>query len=182
MECKTHWLQNPNKNYLGHWDLPNGKDVTLTIKSASWEGVTDPITRKTDSKRVIRFKESDKWVKPLICNQVNAQMILNVTGEKFMEDCEGKKLRLSVSRTKVRGEYVDCVRVKNVSQKELSSSCITKRQIASLKKQLLASEKKENEFLEAMQLTSLAEVPSVKFEPVMLRLKQIEKEIKNANN
>ena len=30
---KTHWLQNPNKNYLGHQDLPNGKPVVLTIKT-----------------------------------------------------------------------------------------------------------------------------------------------------
>ena len=39
---KTHWLQNPNKNYLGHWDLPNGKDLVLTIKSAAWEEVENP--------------------------------------------------------------------------------------------------------------------------------------------
>jgi len=52
----THWLQNPNKNYLGHWDLPNGQDFVLTIASAQWEivkdptkFVTDPITNKTKS-------------------------------------------------------------------------------------------------------------------------------------
>ena len=36
---KTHWLYSPNKNYLGHQDLPNGEDVVLTIASANWETV-----------------------------------------------------------------------------------------------------------------------------------------------
>jgi hypothetical protein len=36
-KTKTHWLQTPNKNYLGHWDLPNGKDIIVTISSAGWE-------------------------------------------------------------------------------------------------------------------------------------------------
>ena len=39
---KTHWLQSPNKNYLGHWDLPEGKDLILTIESAQWEEVKNP--------------------------------------------------------------------------------------------------------------------------------------------
>ncbi len=54
---KTHWLQSPNKNYLGHWDLPNSKDVVLTIKSANWESVKNPLTNTTTDKRVIRFED-----------------------------------------------------------------------------------------------------------------------------
>lgn len=111
---KTHWLQNPNKNYLGHWDLPNGDDVVLTIDSAKWEDVKDPTRGTTEKKRVIRFKED---VKPMICNQTNAQSIITATGVRYMEDTAGKQIRLCVEnildrRTK---ESVDCIRVRRDS-------------------------------------------------------------------
>jgi len=116
---KTHWLQSPNKNYLGHWDLPGGKDLILTIKSAQWEEVKNPIINKSEAKRVVRFEED---VKPWICNQTNAQAILKVIGIKFMEDSAGKKIQLGVSsiidrRTK---DPIDCIRVRTeVPNKEL---------------------------------------------------------------
>ena len=108
---KTHWLQSPNKNYLGHWDLPSGNDIVVTIKSASWEEVKNPITGKSKAERVIRFEEP---IKPMICNQTNAQSILNAIGVKFMEDSAGKKIQLFVDslvdkRTK---DEIDCIRVR----------------------------------------------------------------------
>lgn len=107
---KTHWLQSPNKNYLGHWDLPESGELTLTISSAQWEPVTNPITQKTESKRVIRFKED---VKPMICNQTNAQSILTSTGVKFMEDSGGQKITLFIGqiRDRISKENIDCLRV-----------------------------------------------------------------------
>lgn len=114
MENKTHWLQNPNKNYLGHWDLPNGDDMVLTIKSANWEDVKNPVINKTESKRVVRFEEK---VKPFICNQINAVSITISTGVKFMQDSLGSKIQLYVSsiidnRTK---ETIDCIRIRRES-------------------------------------------------------------------
>ncbi|MGB0896902.1 MAG: hypothetical protein ACPGRW_06240 [Flavobacteriaceae bacterium] len=123
MSAKTHWLQNPNKNYLGHWDLPNGDDFTLTIETAQWEGVENPIlSRKNaphiESKRVIRFKE--KGVKPFICNEVNASSIIKATGVSFMEDAKGNRITLYVGkyqdkRTKTE---IDCIRIR--TSKELN--------------------------------------------------------------
>lgn len=116
---KTHWLQSPNKNYLGHWDLPNGDDFTLTIQSAAWEEVKNPITNKSEAKRVIRFMEK---VKPLICNQTNAQAIIKATGVSFMEDAKGCRIKLYVGthndrRTK---ENVDCIRIRHNKQLNVS--------------------------------------------------------------
>ena len=109
---KTHWLQSPNKNYLGHWDLPESGEMVVTIDSAQWEEVTNPVNRTKEVKRVVRFQEPN--VKPLICNQTNAQSIVNSTGVKFMEDSQGAKVCLFLSsiidrRTK---ENVDCIRIK----------------------------------------------------------------------
>lgn len=115
MEEKTHWLQSPNKNYLGHWDLPDAKDLVVTIVSAQWEEVKNPITNKSESKRVIRFAE--KNVKPFICNQTNAQSIVVSTGVKYMEDSKGCKIALYIDniidkRTK---ESVDCIRIRRTN-------------------------------------------------------------------
>ena len=112
MTNKTHWLQNPNKNYLGHWDLPNGQDIVLTIKSAQWEEVKNPIINTSEAKRVIRFIENFKWLKPFICNEINAQTICKSTNEKFMEDCAGRRIKIGISQTKVKREEIDCLRVK----------------------------------------------------------------------
>jgi len=108
---KTHWLQSPNKNYLGHWDLPNGEDLVLTIKSAQWEKVKNPIIGTEEAKRVVRFEED---VKPWICNQTNAQTISKVTGINFMEDSVGEKIQLFVDSIKDKRtrEMIDCIRVR----------------------------------------------------------------------
>lgn len=113
MENKTHWLQSPNKNYLGHWDLPDGNDLILTIESAKWEEVKNPIINTVEAKRVVRFKED---VKPFICNQGNAQSILKATGVKFMDDSKGQRIQLYVgihkdTRSK---ENIDCIRIRPI--------------------------------------------------------------------
>lgn len=111
MSEKTHWLQSPNKNYLGHWDLPESGELIVTIESAQWEAVKNPVTNKEDSKRVIRFVED---IKPLICNQTNAQSIVTITGEKWMEDSGGMQICLHVSKhyDRVAKQDIDCIRIK----------------------------------------------------------------------
>tara|TARA_R110000787_G_scaffold104110_1_gene210872 strand:+ start:349 stop:840 length:492 start_codon:yes stop_codon:yes gene_type:complete len=110
-EEKTHWMQNPNKNYLGHWDLPPSGDMTAIIKSANWEDVKNPKTGKTENKRVVRFEGS---IKPLICNEINATNIYKATGIKFIEDSKGAVICLYVGVTKDNStkEDIDCVRVR----------------------------------------------------------------------
>lgn len=112
-EEKTHWLQSPNKNYLGHWDLPEGKDLILTIHSAKWEEVKNPIINTVEAKRVIRFKEN---VKPMICNQTNAQSIYKAIGVRNMEDSEGHKIQLYIANImdKKTKENIDCIRVRKI--------------------------------------------------------------------
>lgn len=108
MENKTHWLQSPNKNYLGHWDLPE-EGITLTIDSAKWEVIENPKIGTKEEKRIIRWVEG---YKPLICNQTNAQMILKSTGIKYMEDAKGCKVFLSIGQARYMGDMLDCIRIK----------------------------------------------------------------------
>lgn len=143
---KTHWLQNPNKNYLGHQDLPNGDDIIVTIKSAHWEDVKDPTKWTTESKRVVRFEEK---VKPFICNETNAEMIMKVTWAKFMEDSSWKKIQFYVSQTKVKKEMVDCLRVRefapedNFSNKEAIDKLNACKTLDELQKVFLSLSHKE---------------------------------------
>ena len=111
---KTHWMQSPNKNYLGHWDLPESGELNVTIESAQWEAVKDPVSGRSESKRVVRFKEP---IKPFICNQTNASAIVRSSGIKFMEDSQGVTICLFVDTTdnhKTK-EKVDCIRVKTIN-------------------------------------------------------------------
>lgn len=178
---KTHWLQNPNKNYLGHWDLPNGEDVILTIKSAAWEEVKNPITRTSEAKRVIRFEENAEWIKPFICNEVNAQSILKSTGQKFMEDCQSFKIKLGVGRTKIKGEEIDCLRVRIVAQNLLASDKISEEEVTQLCSALEKAGKPIGEFCKAMRIVSVKDLPSAKFKACLDRLNQISKENANHN-
>jgi hypothetical protein len=170
---KTHWLKSPNKNYLGHWDIPNGDDVVLTIKGASYEEVKNPITREKSSCRVIRFDENHEWVKPFICNQTNAMMIIKTTGCKFMEDTIGKKIKLGVSKTKVKGDEIDCIRVKRASQDDLNSDKINDKQINELLLWLKKANKTENEFCKAVGIKEVSQVEKNNFNPYLKRLKEI---------
>ena len=114
---KTHWVQSPDKNYLGHWDLPENGDLILTIESAEWKEVENPRKKKgedNDFKRVIEFVED---AKPLICNQTNAESIFKATGIKYMEDSKGLKISLYATSTRVKGETVGCIRIRNESKK-----------------------------------------------------------------
>jgi len=169
-ENKTHWLQNPNKNYLGHWDLPNGNDIILTIKSAQWEEVKNPIINISDAKRVIRFVED---VKPFICNQTNAQTILKATKQSFMEDCLNMKIVLTIGMTKVKGENVDCLRVKNIPQDQLQEKSITEKQKEELENLLEQAKKDKIEFCKVMRIRSLHKLPESKYIKVVKRLNEI---------
>lgn len=172
---KTHWLASPNKNYLGHWDLPNGDDLILTIKSAEWEPVKNPIIQKTEACRVIRFQED---VKPMICNQINAQSILECTGEKFMEDCGGKKIKLYVGKFKDRRtkQTIDCLRVRKCTQDDLQPKLITKTQLETIFEKINKTDKTAENICTACRIKSLEELPQQKFPLIIKRLDRLAKE------
>ena len=175
MTEKTHWLQNPNKNYLGHWDLPSGQDVILTIKSAKWEEVKNPITNKSDAKRVIRFEEAAKWIKPFICNQVNAQTILKTTNCKFMEDCGGFRIKIGVSQTKVKGEEVDCLRIRNIKQDALQPKKINDKQVEEIQGLVDKTDKSAADICRAYKVDSLKDLRLSSFDSIVKNLKKISK-------
>ena len=115
---KTHWLQNANKNYLGHWDLPTDKDLILTIESAKWEDVKNPTNGQVKSLRIVRFKGN---YKPLICNQTNAKSILKSTGIRYMEDIADSKIALFISEyyDRKEKETIDAIRIRDILKSKI---------------------------------------------------------------
>lgn len=116
MKEKTHIMWNPNKNYLGSWDLPKSGDLVLTIDKICWEEIENPQDKKEKpkQKRIVHFVED---FKPMICNEENANAIMLSTDVKFIEefDGEGKKIAIFPFRGRFFGEEMDVLRVRPTS-------------------------------------------------------------------
>jgi hypothetical protein len=111
----TPWKKLMNRNYLGSWDLEQGKDLVLTIKHAYNQDVDNQSGGK-DKCLLIDFMEDG--FKPLILNNVNCQSIEKALGSKYVEDWEGKKISMFVASVSAFGEVVDAIRIRTVAPKE----------------------------------------------------------------
>ena len=103
---KTHWKQLMNPDYLGAYALPEGRDITVTIRFVQREEVTGEGGKK-EMCSVAQIENS----KPLILNATNQKSITKMYGP-FIEGWVGKQITLYVSQTKLRGELVECLRIR----------------------------------------------------------------------
>lgn len=78
------------KPYLGHWDIPEGQDLILTIDRVLKETVKNQ--RGEEIKPVIHFMEPG--VKPMVCNKVNNLSIIKALGTSRAKNWHGKKIAL----------------------------------------------------------------------------------------
>lgn len=78
------------KPYLGHWDVPDGGDLVLTIDKVYAEEVKNQ--RGSEVKPVIYFMED---VKPMVCNATNNNAITALYGKRTKSNSwHGKKIAL----------------------------------------------------------------------------------------
>jgi len=174
---KIHWLQNPNKNYLGHQDLPNGENQTLTLESGNWEAVKNPKLNTITEKRVLRFREKDKWVKPFICNETNAFDICKFLQIGYIKDSIGAKITFTIRKVKVGKMTVNALRILDAKKGVIQK--INDEQLKVLLDKI--NQQKETtpqKICDAFKIKSLADLPQEKFELVK---KGIEKYIDNEN-
>lgn len=79
------------KPYLGHWDVPEGGDLVLTIDRIYEEEVRNQ--HGSENKPVMYFREPD--TKPMIVNKVNNDTITKVHGKRTKTNTwAGKKIAL----------------------------------------------------------------------------------------
>lgn len=84
-----------DKQFLGHWDVPEGGDLVLTIDHFEKNEVRNN-TGAAEKKHICFFRES----KPMIVNKTNLKSIAAVLGSDRFEDWEGKKIALYAADVK----------------------------------------------------------------------------------
>lgn len=109
---KTHWKRLVNPDYIGAYSLDEGKDLTVTIVNVKREMVKGEGGRSEEC--TVAYLKGQK---PLILNRTNCKTIQSIYKTPYIEDWAGKKITLFVSTTKLKGEEVECLRIRNkVSQ------------------------------------------------------------------
>lgn len=103
---KTHWKALVNPDYIGAYSLPNGEDLTVTIKSVAREIVTMAGGKKEEC-TVVQLVNN----KPFIINATNSKSIHRLYGP-YIEEWAGKQITLHASTTKFGGELVECLRIR----------------------------------------------------------------------
>lgn len=110
MEQKfTHWKRFCNPDYLGAYSLDPDKDIVATIDVVTRENVMGEGGRQEEC-TVARFKERD--IKPMVLNKTNCKTITKVYGTPFIENWAGKPIQIYATTTKLKGEQVECLRIR----------------------------------------------------------------------
>jgi len=126
MEKKTHWKKEFNYDYMGSYSLPDGGDITLTIKSTTKQQVTGMNGKKEDC-FVCYFKEADK---PMILNRTNCKTISKLSGSPFIENWPGVRVVVGIDKVSAFGEMVEALRIRNIKPR---STVNYSKQAASLR-------------------------------------------------
>ena len=102
---KIHWKEASGSNYIGAYCVET--DLKVKIKSVQVEEVKGPSGRADQC--IVAQLENQK---PFIINKTNAKTISEITGSPFLEDWSNKEIVLYATTTKLKGEVVECLRVR----------------------------------------------------------------------
>ena len=97
-----------DKNYLGAWDVPKGKDLVLTIDHCEQNDVKNE--RGSEKKLTLHFVERE--YQPMILNTTNSKRIGEVCGSLDVEDWENKKISIYVEKVTAFGGTTDALRIR----------------------------------------------------------------------
>jgi hypothetical protein len=105
----THFQQMYDRDYLGSFDLPEDKDISVTIEGVKGGELVGTGGRKS-KKPIISFVGKEK---KFVCNKTNAKTIAALYGN-HVEKWVGKKIALYVSTTRdpSTGGDIPCIRVR----------------------------------------------------------------------
>jgi hypothetical protein len=103
----TQMFDRSKSPQLGAWDL-RGQDVTVTIERVT-KGKIIGEGGRTDVGPLIYFKGKQR---PLALNRTNFKTIRTIVGSNLAREWIGKRITLYPTTTKLKGETVDCIRVR----------------------------------------------------------------------
>ena len=121
MEKKTAWNDVLNNRFLGSWDVPSNGTLIAKITKALEEDVENFQTYKSEKKLVIHLQ----GLKPMICNITNSKAISKALKSKYLEDWIGKNIEIEVKQVKVKKDWVDALRVKDVAPSVVKENLTT---------------------------------------------------------
>jgi len=115
----THYRQLYDRDYLGAWDLPEDRDVVVTIEQARGGELVGNGGKKA-KKPIISFVGKEK---KFVCNVTNAKAIAGMYGN-HVEKWAGKRIALYVSTTRdpSTGGDIPCIRVRPQAPSPSTSS------------------------------------------------------------
>ena len=106
---KTHWKKLTNPDYIGAYEIPNGKDLTVTIEKVVREQITGTGGKKEEC--TVAYLKGHK---PFILNNTNCKSIQKIYKTPYIEEWAGKSITLYVTSIRAFGEdNVECLRVRN---------------------------------------------------------------------
>ncbi|MDQ3096795.1 MAG: hypothetical protein M3Q61_01325 [Chloroflexota bacterium] len=86
-----------------------GRDVTLTISAVSIGELPIEGSSKTEKRPIVTFKERPKQ---LVLNKTNSKTIARLYGV-ITKDWLGRAVTLYQDKTKLKGQTVDCIRIRS---------------------------------------------------------------------
>jgi hypothetical protein len=95
----------------------DGRPIVLTVQEASLEELKHQ--GRSETKIVLSFKQTTK-VFPL--NKVNWDSMERITGKPDSDDWAGCKIELYPTQTEMRGETVDCIRIRRPGEQQADAS------------------------------------------------------------
>ena len=88
---RTHWKRGFNKEYMGTWSLPNGKDFIVTIEKIVERVEIKGEGGRIDIRPVAKFRE---FTEPMVLNVTNCKTITKLLNSPFIEDWAGRQIVL----------------------------------------------------------------------------------------
>jgi hypothetical protein len=95
-----------DRDYIGAWDLPDGKDAVVIISRVEAATLNNG---KTKNKRPVVFMQGKE--KGFVCNKTNGAAIAGMYGNDISKWI-GKPIALYRTTTSVGAEVRDCIRVR----------------------------------------------------------------------
>lgn len=112
----THWKSMMDRDYLGHFDLPEDRDTIVTIAKVVKAELKGGKKAK-EHKPAIYFVGKEK---ALIGNATNNKTIAGMYGD-YVEDWAGKQVALYVTTTSSPDGTVKCIRIRPTPPKVKSA-------------------------------------------------------------
>lgn len=107
----THWRTLSKSKHLAATDL-DGKDMKVKIEKVSAEDVEGENGRKDRCRVATLSANGTQCKKTWVINDTNSKVISKIRGSNHMEDWVGTEVTLYPTTTKMKGEVVDCIRVR----------------------------------------------------------------------